>query len=305
MEQVSVILSTYNGEKYLAELLTSILTGTYKNILIEVSDDGSTDRTLQIIEEYQKKYPEKIIVHQNEKNLGYTKNFLQAAARSKGDYIMFCDQDDIWLPDKVEKTLAKLKEVEGSENIPVLVFTDAWLYDTKKGVTTGLFHESSHLNVKKVDISHLLIENKCIGCTVMFNKRVRAYIQVLSGKIRVHDWWIALICSSFGKIAYLDEPTLKYRQHGGNMIGGTSFGSYFMNRLRTLKEQRQTVVRSVEQAEFFYDLFADELETEKKQAVKAFSELMKKNWLMRRCLCIRYGFWKSGFSRNVGLFLIL
>lgn len=309
MDLVSIVLSTYNGEKYLREQLDSILTGTYQNIRIEISDDCSGDNTLEIVKEYQEKYPEQIYIHQNEKNLGYTMNFLSAIERSVGDYIMLCDQDDIWNPDKVEKTLAKMKESEKNlKGKPVLVFTDAWLYDEKqKGNPMPLFHKSSHLNTKKVDISHLLIENKCIGCTTMVNKEIKNYISKLpdSDEIRVHDWWLALICSLFGGIFYLDEPTLKYRQHGGNMIGGTSFGAYFANRLHSLKEQRQSVIYCTKQAGAFLRLFGDVIEKKDEKILSAFTSLMDKNWFVRHYRLMWYGFWKSGISRNVGLFIIL
>ncbi len=306
MSQVHIVLSTYNGEQFLSEQLDSILNGTHQNFTIEVSDDCSTDRTVSIVKQYIEKYPQKISLHVNEKNLGYTMNFLEGLKRSQAPYVMFCDQDDIWMPEKIEHTLAHMNKIEKNhENEPVLVYSDAMMFDSKSGDEMGLFHKNSHLSTEKVDISHLLIENKCIGCTVMLNQRVRDYLVQLPEGIRVHDWWLALICSSFGQIGYLDEPTLYYRQHSKNMIGGTSFVQYLIGRIRSLKDQRETVCQCCCQGKAFYELFSDQLTKEQENVFQAFISLFDVNWLARRIRCIRYGFWKSGVSRNIGLLIIL
>lgn len=303
MSKVHIILSTYNGESYVEAQIESILNGTYQDIHIEVSDDGSTDRTVDLIKKMITKYPDKLSLHVNEKNMGYTKNFLYAVTRAEGEYIMFCDQDDIWMEDKVETSLNALQNSE-EQGKPTMIFTDAWLYDNDTKETMGLFQKNSHYNSEKVDIAHLLIENKCIGCTIMMNQYVKDYLQQIPDEIRVHDWWIALICSAFGSITYVDKPTLYYRQHSANMIGGTSYGGYMKNRLSRLKEQRQTLVQCYEQGEAFLRLFDKQLNDKQKKTIEAFSTMKNIGFFRRKVRLFHYHFWKSGVTRNIGVLLL-
>ena len=228
--KVLVIMATYNGEKYIKEQLDSLLSQSHPYLLVDVCDDGSTDDTVSIVKEYEKK-DSRVRLFENKTNQGYIRNFMSGIVRCDRPYIMLCDQDDIWNRDKVELTLEKMKlmERENPEK-PVLVFTDAMNFDSSTGKKLGRFHEMSHLNAKKVDTAHLFMENKCIGCTIMMNRAILPYLRELPEEIRVHDWWLALICSHFGAIGYLPEVTLMYRQHEGNQIGGTSYSGYLKKR---------------------------------------------------------------------------
>lgn len=305
MALVHIVLATYNGEKYLKELLDSLLSQTYTDFDIEVCDDGSTDGTADIIREYRQK-DDRIRWHQNEKNLGYVKNFLHGVRRSDSPYIMLCDQDDIWNPDKIEVTLARMKEAEAeTPGVPVLAFTDAMNYDSETGEKLGSFHANSHLNIKKVDTAHIFMENKCIGCTVMLNRHILPYLTEIPDEIRVHDWWLALICSHFGNMVYLDKPTLLYRQHGGNMIGGGSFSSYVKKRLRGISEQREALRATYRQGEAFFRMYRDRMNDTQKRLAGCFARMGETGWFLRRANMLRYGFTKSGFVRNVGLFFLI
>lgn len=304
-DQVHIVLATYNGENYLREQMDSLLAQTYDNIVIEVCDDGSTDRTVDLVREYVAR-DERVHLHQNTHNLGYVKNFLEGMKRSRAPYIMLCDQDDIWRRDKVEVTLEAMQREEGKGTEgPVLVFTDAMNFDSDSGADTGLFHESSHLDVKKVDTAHLFMENKCIGCTMMMNHEVLAYLEELPEEIRVHDWWLALICSHFGKIVYLPEATLRYRQHAGNMIGGSSYSSYLKKRLAHAGEQRQALRQTYRQGDAFCRVFGKKLDPEQLIVARCFAGMEHAGWLARRYRMIRFGFTKSGWVRNIGLFLMI
>lgn len=306
MAKIHIVLATYNGAAYLRQQLDSILQNDWKDFTIEVCDDGSTDDTIRIVQEYAEKYAN-IALHQNEKNLGYVMNFMEGIRRSTAPYIMLCDQDDIWHRDKIRKTYDKMKELEQeiSPEVPLLVYSDAMNFDSETGEEQGSFHQNSHLNTKHVDPAHLLMENKCIGCTVMVNGTIRRYLKELPAEIRVHDWWLALICSHFGKIAYLDERTLQYRQHSGNMIGGSGFSEYVKNRIRNIKKQREVIRATFLQGKAFYDVFSGELQGEKKEIAERFASMGDGSIIRRKCWLIRYGYWKSGMLRNLALLLLV
>lgn len=137
---VDILLATYNGEKFVADQIRSILEQTYKNVRLIIRDDGSTDGTRAILEFFSRQYPEKIIVLPQEHNLGIRGNFSKLMEHAKADYIMFSDQDDIWLPEKITKTLDKMKQVEKEHGPkrPILVHTD--LIVTDKNLNT--LHQS-------------------------------------------------------------------------------------------------------------------------------------------------------------------
>lgn len=301
---VHIVMATYNGEKYMREQLDSLLSQTHANISIEICDDGSSDETLAIANEYAEK-DSRVSLFCNPTNQGYTKNFLQGIMRSEADYVMLCDQDDIWNENKVELTLAAMLQAEETKDVPILVYTDAMNYDNKTGTELGRFHHSSHLNVKKVDTPHIFMENKCIGCTIMVNRSLVNYVDRTPKEIRVHDWWLALIASHFGKIVYVDEATLRYRQHGGNMIGGDSYQDYVQERVSRMQEQRLVLEKTYLQAKAFIDCYKDKM-TEKQLAVAyRFATLGEANWFVRRKRVICNGYRKSGLLRNIGLLLLM
>ena len=232
--------------------------------------------------------------------------FNNVIRRSDAEYIMLCDQDDIWYRDKVELTLRAMERAEKEcPDKPVLVFTDAINFDSGTGQEQGRFHHSSHLDTKKVDTGHLFMENKVIGCTAMVNRAILPYLTEIPEEIRVHDWWLALICSHFGRVVYLDRPTLLYRQHSGNMIGGSSFGSYVRNRLAGIRDQRAALRSSYRQGQAFLTLFGERMTPQQKETAQKFAALAETGFLMRRWNMMKYGFTKSGLMRNVGLFILL
>lgn len=302
---VHIVMASYNGEAYLEEQMDSLIRQSYPDLSVEICDDGSSDQTCHIVERYVSQ-DSRFSLHRNRKNKGYVRNFLEGIQRSRADYIMLCDQDDIWDRDKVEVTRQAMKQAEREHpGEPVLVFTDAMNFDSGTGQETGRFHENSHLNTKKVDTAHLFMENKVIGCTVMINHAVLPYISEIPEGIRVHDWWLALICSHFGQIVYVDRPTLRYRQHKGNMIGGGSFGSYLKKRLTGLRSQKEVLRSSYQQAGAFLALFGRRMTPEQQEIARKFSEMAQTGWFMRRWNMFKYGFFKSGIMRNIGLMFLI
>lgn len=302
---VHIVMATYNGEKFIREQLDSLLCQTYSNLSIEICDDGSSDTTIDIVKEYAKK-DSRITLHQNESNEGYVKNFLKGIKRSTAPYVMLCDQDDIWNKDKVERTLAKMKQSEKSnQNVPLLVYSDAMNYDSDTKKELGRFHQSSRLNTKKVDTPHLFMENKCIGCTIMVNGVMRDFLNELPKEIRVHDWWLALIAAHFGKLLYLDEPTLLYRQHSNNMIGGDSYGDYVKERLSKIEKQRLVLQQTYSQGAAFLRCFEDKMSNEQIKIAEKFAGMQTAGWFGRRKTMFLNGFYKSGMIRNIGLFLLM
>lgn len=307
MSTVGIVMATYNGEKYVKEQIESILKNTYTEWKLWLWDDGSKDKTVSILKEYEEKYPERITVCENRKNLGVVLNFLHGAKSCDTDYIMFCDQDDVWMKDKIDRTLKMMKKTEEKEgaDCPITVFSDVKVVDSNLNMIHPSFYQSSRLNTKKLDLNHLLMENKLIGCTIMMNSSVKKRLTNLPKYARVHDWWIALITSAFGRIVYLPEATMLYRQHENNVIGNDNFLSYVKERIRNLKKQKQVLLDTQRQAYEFLQIYKNELSTEDKRVVYEFAYIHKRNWFQKRYIIFTRGYFKTGLLRNLGVFLIV
>ena len=217
MEKIDVLMATYNGEKYVREQIDSILNQTYQNIELYISDDGSTDTTKQILNEYEKQDSRVHVFHQ-EKNLGYISNFGFLMQQVQSEYYMFADQDDVWLKDKIEHTFQKMKE-KGAD----LVYTDLRVVDQDLHELYPSFWDYLKIR-KKVEYDDLRSEylyNCVTGCTILTKKKFIDQILPLPTKSEYmpHDYWVSLVVALHGKIAHLDEKTILYRQHGNNLIG--------------------------------------------------------------------------------------
>ncbi|MDF2608643.1 MAG: glycosyl transferase family 2 [Lachnospiraceae bacterium] len=314
---VNIIMTSYNGEKYIKEQIESIRASYYKNWRLWIFDDGSKDTTKQIVEDIISKDPNRIHFQVNDKNKGVTRNFLDGIlylkqeiynySNDSQDYYMFCDQDDKWMPDKIDRTLNQMKKAEktyGADSV-LAVFTDALVVDKELKPLEQSFYKNSNLNTKKVDLPHILMENKMIGCTIMFNHALFLKISKIPENARYHDWWIALIASAFGYISFLPEPTLLYRQHGNNIVGNKNFISYVKKSATSLLKQREIIEKTILQGRDFLRIYQQELSPEDKKILSTFAYLMKENWWKRRMLLAKYRFTKTGFLRNVGLFIII
>lgn len=308
MEIVDIIMGTYNGERYIEEQIESIIKNTWNNWHIWVCDDGSTDNTEEIVKRYQEEYPDKIFWKPNEKNKGAAINFLDGARKAQGDYVMFCDQDDYWLPNKIEDTVKCMKQAEtqyGKET-PMTVFTDAIVVDEQLKTIADSFHKSGKLNTSKLDLPHMLMENKMMGCTMLLNKALLQKLIKFPKKVRMHDWWAGIVAAAYGRIIYLDEPTMLYRQHTNNVVGSTEFSKgVVLKKASTWKRQKQVLLETQMQASSLYKLTENELPKDINRIIYAFATLHDQNFVNRRMQIVRYKFWKSGVIRNIGVLLLI
>ena len=219
MEQIDILMATYNGGKYLREQIESILNQTYKNFRLIISDDCSKDGTREIIKEYENK-DERVISYFQEQNLGYVKNFEFLLTKVENEIYMLSDQDDVWNNTKVEHTYNKLKDSNAD-----LVFTDLEVVNEKLETIYPSFNDFMLLSrkIKKyINTYELQYLYNCVtGCTLMSKKQFLDKILPIPtySKYAIHDTWIGVIVSIYGKVAYLDEKTIKYRQHGNNQVG--------------------------------------------------------------------------------------
>ncbi len=226
MDCVDIVMATYNGEKYLAEQIDSLLGQTHNNWQLMISDDGSTDRTVDILQGYAKA-DERITIVSTVRQGGIIQNFSKALSFSTSQYVMFCDQDDIWLSDKVSSMLDALKVIEFSrgKDFPVLGFSDLCLVDETGAVIHKSFYQYNGLDPKNnLDHKYLSWRSTIYGCTVIFNKALLNRATPLPVDVPMHDQWFALIAAKFGVVFFSSESRIYYRQHSSNAVGGAGNG---------------------------------------------------------------------------------
>lgn len=231
---IDILLATYNGEQYLGEQLESLLHQSLQNWQLLIHDDNSTDCTVDIIREYAKRYPSKIKFIEDSISFGSASgNFGFLLEHSEAEYIMFCDQDDIWLPYKIEHSLNEMRQLETQYgNVPLLVFSDLKVVDENLSIRSNSMWLSQKLNPDTVhDLYSELALNVVTGCTVMINQAAKKCIAPIPSHAMMHDHWIASNIAKYGHASYIPEPLVLYRQHGANVIGAQMSGLlYFFNK---------------------------------------------------------------------------
>lgn len=333
MARIHIILASYNGENYIRRQLDSILQSK-EDFCLHIFDDGSTDGTGEILREYRDSCPKRVRVTFHETNLGCTRNFLHGLQTvydevsgkrqvffddtkednaslvgkdAREPYFMFCDQDDIWHPNKLTLSYKAMRVLEKkyTASKPLLLFTDAVVADENGEEIAPSFLRQNKLNPYATGLAGILMENKCIGCSCVMNSALVTLLCELPGHARYHDWWMALLASSFGKLSFLNRKTLSYCQHGNNVVGVRRFSSYVKQRLLSLREQKKSLLATEQQAKEFLRIYEAVLPENTKSVIATFAGLSKESFLRRRLLLIRYGFFKTGVIRNLGLFLLI
>jgi glycosyltransferase involved in cell wall biosynthesis len=230
-KKIDVLMAVFNGEKYIRQQVESILNQTYKNIHLSIRDNCSEDRTREIVSELIIQYPNQITLLPSFQNVGIIGNFSALIDQAKADYIMLSDSDDVWLPEKIAKTMKKMEELEAryEAGTPLLVHTDLHVVNENLGIIHPSFWKYCYLNPKLPHtLSRQLIQNQITGCTLMINRALSDIAQPIPQEAIMHDWWLGICTAAFGKSDIVDEPTLLYRQHGKNETGAKrySFAAY-------------------------------------------------------------------------------
>lgn len=215
MEPITILMSTYNGENFLRQQLESIFLQKNVDMRLVVRDDGSRDSTLSILREYERKNPDRIKILKGE-NIGWKKSFRSLVDYASANcptckYFAFADQDDIWLPEKLERAVNAIKNYDGT---PALYYSNLYFY--KDGVNRGLIHESA----EPATFKNCLARNYATGCTILFNTELLDYLSHGEPSIEIpHDYWAYMVAVLCGIVVYDSHSYILYRQHDANQIG--------------------------------------------------------------------------------------
>ncbi len=215
---VSVVLATYNGEKFITEQIDSILAQSYRNIELIICDDGSTDSTIELIKGYMERY-EMVRLYRNSEPLGFVGNFEKGISLSSAEYIALCDQDDIWENDKLELSMSEMKRQERrTPGLPVMVHSDLSVIDEKGHLLHASYFRFKRYRLKETrDIGHIAGPCGVMGNTVLFNQALKEKILPFPACITFHDQWIALVNEVQGERVTINRPLVRYRLHRTNI----------------------------------------------------------------------------------------
>ena len=259
------------------------------------------------LKNYSKQYPEQVTIIKNDPPQGSAKdNFISLIQNSYGPYFMFCDQDDVWKPDKIYLTLQKMEALEAryGEKTPILVHSDLSVADHNLEMVAESFFQYANIP-KRIVLNQLMVQNSVTGCTMMINRCLQQYFlrPLPMSKIIMHDYWAALIAKVFGKIGFVNEPTMYYRQHGNNSVGAKDAKNpvFLYHRLKEGKNSyRRMMIESMEQMQGFVETYGEEIDNlDVYELLESYGELYYKGKIKRLSFYKNHHVLKEGNIRKL------
>jgi glycosyltransferase involved in cell wall biosynthesis len=320
-ETVEVLLATFNGESFLREQIDSILGQDYADLRVLARDDGSSDGTVDILNKYHERFPDRFRLLPTDRPSGGAKwNFLKLMKASKANYISFCDQDDVWLPNKVSSSMNAMRELESNwgRSIPFLVFTDLQLVDSNLRVLHRSFWEFMSIDPSDIHrLNRVLMVCVVTGCTAMVNRPLLELAKRMPSEASMHDRWIGLIAATMGKATIIRKQTVLYRQHGKNILGtGKDLTGQAVPKPKRSGSERLSDWRhgasfshwteAQRHAAAYLEVYGDELDLPTRRVLDAFRRCeLDDRRLVRFLTLIRYRFYDPGILPNLAKLAIL
>lgn len=307
MKKIDVLMATYNGEKYVEEQINSVLLNFSKcenydcNLLI--SDDASADSTQDIIKKYSR-LDNRIKVLDCNKKGGVRENFNYLINNTNADYVFFCDQDDFWLPEKINIFMHDFLKMEGKygESEPILIHSDLCVASVDLSPLDPSMFQYQNIS-RSPSLRQLVVSNSVTGCVMACNKSL--ILLALKGRINesiMHDWYLAILASAFGKISFVNKSLILYRQHGQNQVGAKSFSLIEIFKqykfAQVLNKAALSVSKTKEQAEHFFSDYEKELAPHQRIIFESYINSFNLS-CFNRLICFLRGFRKKGIVRNI------
>ena len=288
--KVNILMSTYNGQQFLAEQIRSIQEQSYTDWTLFIRDDGSSDNTKEILKDFEHQ-DSRIHLIDNDKsdNLGVIKSFHKLVNHDRADYYFFSDQDDVWLPNKLELSLKEAQNYLA--DLPLMVYMDLKVVnqDLKIMTESMVKSQSHHANTELVQE---LTENTVTGGVAMINHALAEMWQE-TDDILMHDWYLALLASAFGNLVFIDQPGELYRQHSDNVLGARTLSKRFKKWIRPyilFAVYWDLIKNSQKQASHLLQM---PLSQSNRELIEAFVTIMDKSMLERFRILRKYGLRKN------------
>lgn len=313
--KISILLATYNGEKYLPEQLDSILNQDFKDFTLYISDDGSSDNTLKIIADYSKKDKRIKILSKHEPNRSACKHFLYMLENVESDLFLFSDQDDVWTQDHVIALVERYNVLsEDIKNKPILIHGDLEVVGENLDKISDSYINYMNLPKNPKNKHFYFVQNNVTGCVMLINNELKNFVFLnkqdlfkYSSSIIMHDSFFATIACEFGKKIYVDKAIELYRQHGKNVVGAydTKSSKYIIRRFLDKKKYQEELNSYRKFALFFKTYFEEKLSEIELNKLSTFANLKEYSKIYRIFFVIKNGFLKHGIKRNIGYLLFI
>lgn len=240
-------MATYNGGMYLSEQLDSLFAQTFTDWHLYIHDDGSTDTTADVLKTYAREHARQLTLFDYPPQGGACRNFFSLLETVEAPYYMFCDQDDVWLPEKIEKSFHRMQSLEQQQpDRPILIHSDLLLTDGSLNVADSSFVRNQHIKLWAIkNYEDYAGTNTVTGCTTLFNKAAKMCMRRPFDKAMMHDAWLCLsVVASGGIVDFIDEPLVKYRQHGNNTLGSTDMSQQtLLHKMSNIRQMLTACIR--------------------------------------------------------------
>lgn len=304
---IDILLPVYNGRGYLAEQVASLCSQSEKRFRLILRDDGSSDGGIDM--DMLKNSGLDFLVLPERDHRGVIASCNALLAVSDAPYVMFSDQDDVWLRDKVGKSLSLMRDLEENHGsgVPLLGFCDLVVADEKLKTISPSYFAYQKISPRRNRLNQLLLQNTACGCTMIFNDAMRRLVRDIPAEAVMHDHFFMLAASCFGHIGFRDESMILYRQHGGNFYGASRYGlGYLLRKQREgWRKARERFYANVRQAEAFREKYSGRLEEGDLRMLEEFASLPKAGFFRRRRILLKHRIFKATFLRNLGSFFIV
>lgn len=307
--EIDILLATYNGAKHLRALLNSLSSQVETRWRLITRDDVSTDDTHQIISDWAAETGAQLMVVPNQgQKLGASGNFVKLMEVSDAPYFAFCDQDDVWLPHKLEILLGAVQKLEsaGDPEEPILAHSDLIVVDENLTQVHRSFWEMSRVNPEHPKAyDKLMVQNFVTGCATLGNAAIRDAALPIPAQSVMHDWWMALVATNTGHLVNIHTPTIFYRQHSGNVVGAKSWSilgilrRFFDSPSQAIYRSRRIIRRTTSQAREFSARYGNQMEAKRFETFAGYGEILEKPFLARKLFLLKKGVWPDYWPRVI------
>lgn len=308
MTLIHIVCSAKNAERYLGAFVDGLVAQTHREWALWIRDDGSTDGTWALLQKLCAREPRIVFLVRGSGSWGSVRGFGSLLAQLPADAtVVACgDADDVWMPQRLERTLAALQEAERESAGPILIHSDLVVVDEELQVIAPSFWRSERVDPDFPSLRSLAIQNVAVGPTLLFNGALLAELRTVPATAIHQDWWIALVAAVTGRVVAVREPTVLYRQHGANTAGARLSSTWA--RLGAAWSVRGRVARDLDntarQAAAVVERFGDRLSPVELQALQGLASIAELRGWRRRVAIVRWRWLRAhGVPRNVGVVL--
>lgn len=303
---MAVLLATYNGGRFLGEQFASLWAQTTQDFIVLVRDDGSSDTTAEILADEARRRPGRVfILNDGATRMGPSRSFARLLEQCDADYIAFCDQDDVWEKEKLERFRDAIRRVEAKSavGLPVLCCSDVTVTNDELQVTADSYFRKHSIapTADGMPLARLVFRNFAIGASTMINRALRDAALPLPERAIMHDWWLVLVAQSVGQVIVLPGRSMLYRQHGGNAVGSRrrSWPRSMSQFHADWTWSRTSAANCIRQASVLYERYGERISAQDRALLARFQAFPSCGPLRRLLIMVRSRAFKPSLPLNV------